>query len=151
MVLTDFVFALAFLLCTYFFCCSIVKFQCLAPSLRIISVLLRACLLYHFIPCLSIGFLKLFLVFFNLFSRCLKAICFSLPSTATRLLYHIHLLLSTLFLKVFYLFLLLCNSFKSSDHLVFSMFKLHNFQTLNVIFSVIKPSKLFILYIKIQI
>ena len=61
LVLTDFVFALAFLLCTSFICCSIVKFQS--------ALFARACLLYHFRPHLSRGFSKVFSIFFNFFSR----------------------------------------------------------------------------------
>ena len=61
LVLTDFVFALAFLLCTSFICCSIVKFQS--------ALFARACLLYHFSFTLSRGFSKLFQKFFQDFFK----------------------------------------------------------------------------------
>ena len=43
------------------------------------SVLLRACLLYHFIPCLSIGFFKLFQIFYSFFKARLKQYVFRYP------------------------------------------------------------------------
>ena len=61
------------------------------------SVLLRACLLYHFIPCLSIGFLKLFLFFSSLFKRSKSDIFFVALNGNSLIISHLSPLVNTFF------------------------------------------------------
>jgi len=93
--LTDLYFALAFLLCTSIFCCSIVKVQFRSPF--------RGEPVYY-ITTFSLC-QEVFQNFFKFFSTFFQALVVTVASlAATSLLYHIRFALSRGFSKVFWIF-----------------------------------------------